>query len=222
MTFTILGRCEATGALGLAIASAAPAAAARSAHARAGVGVVATQNVTDPRLGPRALEVLYAGLPARETIDSVLFGYRHAGYRQLAVLDARGRTAVHNGAFALPLAAAAEAENAIALGSGLADEGVAEAALAAFRSKAGHLPGRLLAALGAGLDAGGTAEPLRSAGLLVVKDVAFPVVDLRVDWSEDPVGALETIWAVYAPRVDLHVAEALDPAAALAAAAGER
>jgi uncharacterized Ntn-hydrolase superfamily protein len=217
MSFSILGRCEATGALGMATASCAPAAAARQAHARAGVGVVATQNLTDPRLGARALEVLYAGLQARETIDSVLFGYRHADHRQLAVLDARGRTAVHDGALARGLAGSAGADNAIALGNRLADAAVPDAMLAAFRSKAGHLPGRLMAALRAGLDAGGTDAPVRSAGLLVVKDVAFPVVDLRVDWADDPVGALEALWALYEPQVDLYVAEALDPAAALAA-----
>ncbi len=43
-----------------------------------------------------------------------------------------------------------------------------------------------MAALAAGLRAGGEAGPVHSAGLIVVSDVPWPVTDLRVDWSEDP------------------------------------
>src|SRR5690606_4693817 len=51
MTFSLLARCPETGAFGMVISSSSPAVAARCAHARAGVGVAATQNITDPALG---------------------------------------------------------------------------------------------------------------------------------------------------------------------------
>ena len=39
--------------------------------------------------------------------------------------------------------------------------------------------------------AGGEAGPVHSAGLLMVREGAWPVADLRVDWHEtDPIGAL--------------------------------
>jgi uncharacterized Ntn-hydrolase superfamily protein len=72
-----------------------------------------------------------------------------------------------------------------------------------------------LRALRAGLDAGGEAGPVHSAGLLVVRDVSWPIVDLRIDWSdEDPVRALDSLWRRYAPQIDDYVRRALDPAGA--------
>ena len=53
MTFSLVARCARTGMFGMVISSSSPAVAARCAHARAGVGVVASQNITDPALGPR-------------------------------------------------------------------------------------------------------------------------------------------------------------------------
>ena len=61
MTMSISGRCERTGLLGIAIASSSLSVAARCAYARAGVGVCATQNITDPRLGPRGLALMESG-----------------------------------------------------------------------------------------------------------------------------------------------------------------
>jgi uncharacterized Ntn-hydrolase superfamily protein len=52
MSFAIIGQCGETSVLGAAVMSSSPAVAARCAHAGAGVGAVATQSSTDPRLGP--------------------------------------------------------------------------------------------------------------------------------------------------------------------------
>ena len=60
MTFSLVGRDGATGALGIAVTSSSPAVAARCAHVRAGAGAAASQNVTDPRLGRRLLDLLEA------------------------------------------------------------------------------------------------------------------------------------------------------------------
>ena len=68
MTFSIAGRCARTGGFGVAIATSSIAVGARCPHARAGVGAVATQNVTDPALGPLLLDFLRAGLTAAEAV----------------------------------------------------------------------------------------------------------------------------------------------------------
>ena len=62
MTFSIVGRCAVTGQFGMAISSSSPAVAARCAHVRAGVGVVASQNITDPELGTLTLDAMATGL----------------------------------------------------------------------------------------------------------------------------------------------------------------
>jgi uncharacterized Ntn-hydrolase superfamily protein len=59
---------------------------------------------------------------------------------------------------------------------------------------------------------GGEAGPIHSAGLLIVRDVPWPIVDLRVDWSDaDPVAALGAIWDIYAPQIEDYVRRAIDP-----------
>ena len=72
-------------------------------------------------------------------------------------------------------------------------------------------PRGCVAALAAGLAAGGEAGPVRSAGLLVGADVPWPVVDLRVDWHDDPVAELRALWELWAPQLDDYVTRALDP-----------
>jgi uncharacterized Ntn-hydrolase superfamily protein len=85
--------------------------------------------------------------------------------------------------------------------------------IAAFEAASGHLGTRLLQALRAGAAHGGEAGPIHSAGLLIVREVAWPIVDLRVDWSDaDPVAALGALWDIYAPQIDDYVQRALDPA----------
>ena len=101
--------------------------------------------------------------------------------------------------------------DAAAAGNLLASPAVPGAMIAAFEVGTGHLGDRLLRALRAGLDAGGEAGPLHSAGLLVVREVSWPIVDLRVDWHDDPIAALEELWRLYAPQIDDYVRRAIDP-----------
>ena len=81
----------------------------------------------------------------------------------------------------------------------------------AFHQASGSLAERLLIALQAGLDAGGEAGPVHSAGILVVDKLEWPVINLRVDWSETPIEDLYQLWKVYEPLVEDYVARALDP-----------
>ena len=216
MTFSISARCARTGEIGIAVASSSPAVAARCAHARAEVGAVATQNITDPTLGPAGLDLLASGLPARDALARLAATALHLEYRQLALIDARGRTAAFSGARTLGTHATAEGPGCVAAGNLLRTPDVPAAMVAAFAGSA-ELPlgARLVASMQAGLAAGGEAGPVHSAGLLVVREVAWPVADLRVDWHEtDPVAALAALWALWAPQMDAYVTRALNPASA--------
>ena len=214
MTFSIVARCAETGQFGVAISSSSPAVAARCAHARAGLGAVASQNVTDPRLGPQALDLLARGASAGEAAAILRRGMAHPDYRQLLVVDAAGGVAIHSGARALGVWAEATGADCAAGGNLLADAGVPAAMVAAFGAAAGSLGDRLLAALRAGLAAGGEAGPVRSAGLLVVDRESWPFVDLRIDWADDPIGMLGAAWEVFAPQATAYVTRALNPVAA--------
>jgi len=215
MTFSIVARAPAAQMFGVAIASSSPAVAARCMHGRAGVGAVATQNITDPALGLRVLEALGRGAQAPAALVETLSATPFGAFRQLLAIGGEGPPALHSGARTLGLAGAASGADCAAAGNLLAHSSVPAAMVAAFERAEGHLGGRLLQALRAGLDRGGEAGPVHSAGLLVVREVSWPIVDLRVDWTEDdPVRRLHAIWEIYAPQIDDYVRRAVDPAAA--------
>jgi uncharacterized Ntn-hydrolase superfamily protein len=136
-------------------------------------------------------------------------------YRQLTVIDALGDTAVHSGAHVLGLHASAQGSDAVAAGNLLADESVPAEMVLAFERGAGtDLGDRLIAALQAGLAAGGEAGPVHSAGLLIAGEVEWAETDLRVDWSDDPIGQLAALWRLWRPQAGAYVQRALEPGAA--------
>jgi uncharacterized Ntn-hydrolase superfamily protein len=64
----------------------------------------------------------------------------------------------------------------------------------------------------AGLVAGGEAGPLHSAGMLMVDKVAWPVAELRCDWTDDcPIENITIAWDIYKPQLDAYVQRAIDP-----------
>ena len=213
MTFSIVARSADRRQLGVAIASSSPAVAARCSHAAAGVGAVASQNITDPSLGPAVLAALSRGATASAAVRQCLDATAFAEYRQLLVIAREGAPIVRTGTHALGTAASATGADAAAAGNLLADRSVPAAMIAAFEAASGHFGTRLLHALTAALVLGGEAGPIHSAGLLIVREVPWPIVDLRVDWAEDdPVAELNSAWAIYAPQIEDYVRRALDPA----------
>jgi uncharacterized Ntn-hydrolase superfamily protein len=212
VTFSIVARCAETQMFGVAIASSSPAVAARCAHARAGAGAVASQNITDPSLGPRILDALAQGKPAATALREALSATEFGAFRQVLVVGAQGPGVVHSGAHALGLAGSAMGEHCAAAGNLLAREDVPAAMVLAFEAASGPFGVRLLQALRAGAGRGGEAGPIHSAGLLIVREVSWPIVDLRVDWSaQEPIAALAAVWEIYAPQIDDYVRRAIDP-----------
>lgn len=212
MTFSIVARCADTGMFGVAVSSSSPAVAARCAYAQAHVGAVASQNVTNPMLGPQALDLLARGASASETVEILRRAEPYRDYRQLLVVDAQGATAIHSGSKALGIWAGAQAGGVACGGNLLANPSVPQAMVDAFLSSSGHLGDRLISTMRAALKAGGEAGPVRSAGMRLVRDVQWPVADLRCDWSENcPIEELAKLWDIYKPQLDAYVTRALNP-----------
>lgn len=215
MTFSIVARCAETGMFGVAVSSSSPAVAARCAHARAGVGAAASQNITDPMLGVRILDLMALGASAVQAMEVLRASVPHMAFRQVTAVDAAGRSMIHSGSEILGTWAEVRDDGIACAGNLLANAGVPQAMAGAFKAARGHLGNRLLAAMHAAIDAGGEAGPVRSAGLKLVRDVPWPVADLRVDWTEAcPIQELSNLWAVYKPQLDDYVARALNPASA--------
>lgn len=214
MTFSLVARDGATGAFGAVVTSSSPAVAARCAHVRSGVGAAASQNVTNPALGPRLLRLLEEGVEPRHAIAAAVASDEYSGYRQLTVVDALGRTAAYSGDGTLGTHRTVEGDGVVAAGNLLSDPGVVDAMLAAYeRSDGAEFEDRLLAGLLAGRDAGGEEGPEHSAGIVVVDEVSWPVTDLRVDWADDdPMGELEQLWRRWATMKRDYLSRALRPA----------
>ena len=215
MTFSIVARCEDTGMFAVAVASSSPAVAARCAYARASVGAVASQNITDPTLGARGLELLHSGASAEEALSILCKTGRHIEYRQVLMVDAEGRSAVYSGPNALGVHAHAMDKNCASGGNLLASDQIPEIIVSNFVASSGAIGERVLSAMEAGLEAGGEAGPIHSAGMKIVRDVPWPIADLRVDWTEDgPIAKLRKLWEIYSPQLEDYVTRALDPARA--------
>ena len=211
MTFSLVARCARTGQFGMVISSSSPAVAARCAHVRAGVGVVASQNITDPARGPLILDRLEAGMSAPDALQAVTEGRAFIDYRQLLVVDREGRTAIHSGGQVLGTWGEARGKDCAAGGNLLDNPGIPAAMVAAFEGSKGHLGERLMQALEAGLAAGGEAGPVHSAGLKIADRLSWPLADLRIDWADDPIGMLRAAWDTYAPQMGAYVQRAEDP-----------
>ena len=215
MTLSLAGRCARTRHFGVVISSSSPAVAARCAFVRAGVGAACSQNITDPRLGTLLLDRMAWGFRAVEAVAAVVEETPAIAFRQLTAVDATGGTGAYSGDRTLGLYATSHGLDAVAAGNLLADQGVPGAMVAAFAASPElELEDRLMAAIRAGIAAGGEAGPVHSAGIAVAGDVEWRVTDLRVDWSDDPIGDLDRLWALWRPQKADYLQRALNPVAA--------
>jgi len=213
VTFSLVARCKDTGMFGIAISSSSPAVAARCSWATAGVGAVASQNVTDPSLGPATLKLMQNGAGAASALAEITSTAQFIEYRQLLAVDQQGATSIHSGSEALGTVAELATDHAAAAGNLLANTGIPEAMIDAFLSTDGHLGDRMVRALKAALTAGGEAGPVHSAGILLVDNVSWPVAELRCDWTPDkcPIKNVAEAWEVYKPQLADYTQRALDP-----------
>ena len=212
MTFSLVARCAKTGMFGIAISSSSPAVAARCSFARAKVGAVASQNVTDPTLGPLTLDLMQNGLSAEQAIQNIQSIGKFIEYRQVLAIDKTGMTSIHSGPNSLGIWTQAEGKNVAAGGNLLSNESIPQSIVDAFISSDGHIGDRLITAMRSGLTAGGEAGPVHSAGIKIVDKMTWPIADLRCDWTTNcPIEEVAKAWDVYKPQLDAYVQRAIDP-----------
>jgi uncharacterized Ntn-hydrolase superfamily protein len=212
MTYSIAAKCPRTGMFGVAVTTSSIAVGSRCAFARAGVGAVLTQHRTDPRLGPRGLDLLARGLTASEVIESLTKDDPTIGWRQLLVVDTAGHTAWFHGERIKSVHSAHRGVNCVAAGNIIRNTEVTRAMVEACDADPLlALPERLMRAMEAGYAAGSELKQVKSAALLVVDKQSFPYVDLRVDFDPRPLETLRWLWEIYEPSANIYVARAVDP-----------
>jgi uncharacterized Ntn-hydrolase superfamily protein len=195
VTYSIVARDAETGELGVGVQSQAFNTGAAVPWARPGVGAIATQSFTDRRYGYRGLELLAAGRAPQEALDELRVPDELARLRQVAFIDASGRSAQWTGAGCVPCAGNVAGENWAAQGNMLAAEAWS-AMGAAFETTTGSLAQRLMAALEAAEAEGGDFRGRGGAAILVVPAEGEPwerVIDLRVEEGDDSLGVLRRL-----------------------------
>jgi uncharacterized Ntn-hydrolase superfamily protein len=212
MTFSIAGRCARTGMLGAVVTTSSMAVGGRCAYAQANVGAVLTQHRTDPRLGPKMLERLREGAAPAAILKDFEKSEPGIGWRQLAIIDAKGQAAFLNGSNIYSVFKGLVGRDCVAVGNILRNTDVVDAMVQSFEAnEAEPLPERLMRAIEAGDAAGGELKQIKSAGLVVAHHESFPFVDLRVDLDPRPLVQLRFLWELYQPTADEYVTRAVNP-----------
>lgn len=196
MTYSIVARDSETGELGVAVQSRAFNTGAIVPWGAPGVGVVATQSYSEPSYGPLGLDLLRAGKTPEAALAELVAADDDRAYRQVAILDAEGRVAVHVGESCIRAAGYASGEGFSAQANMVDSERVWESMAETFEGSDGPLSDRLLDALDAAEAAGGDWRGRQAAGILVVAAEGEPwdrEVDLRVDDHPEPLVELRRL-----------------------------
>ena len=230
MTYSIVARDPESGELGVAVQSHWFSVGPIVPWARPGVGAVATQANVEVAYGPRSLDLLAAGAEPGAALAQLLAGDPLRESRQVAIVDAGGRTAAHTGGACMAHAGDCQGDGVSCQANIMASATVWPAMLTAYRAAEGPLARRLLAALISAEAHGGDLRGRQSAAILVVPATGEPwatTVSVRVEDHPDPLGELARLLTLHdaytlAGEADEHAAAGRhDAAAALYIGAAE-
>ena len=200
MTWSILVRDPATGALGAAVATRFFAVGALCIHVEGGVAALATQALINPMYAVHGMPRLRAGETPDAVAAALLADDAGREHRQLHMLDAQGRIAQHTGRDCVAWCGSVRGVDISVAGNMLAGPAVVEATLAAFQASGGDLAERLLTALEAGEAAGGDKRGRQSAALKICTSDPYPDLDIRADDHPDPLAELRRLHRVSQER----------------------
>jgi uncharacterized Ntn-hydrolase superfamily protein len=203
MTWSILARDPATGALGAAVATRFFAVGALAIHVEGGVAALATQALINPMYAVHGMPRLRAGQAPDGVVADLLAADAGRSHRQIHILDHNGRIAAHTGAACVGWCGSVAGVDISVAGNMLAGPDVVARTLTAFAEASGPMVERLLTALEAGEAAGGDARGKQSAALKVCTRDPYPDLDIRADDHPDPLGELRRLYAISRERFAL-------------------
>ncbi|HZQ62482.1 MAG TPA: DUF1028 domain-containing protein [Casimicrobiaceae bacterium] len=194
MTWSIIAR-DASGALGIAIASRFFAVGALCPHVRSGVGAVATQALVNPNYGPAALDLLAQGVAPHAVIERLVSADEGRDHRQVHLVHAQGISAAHTGGACIEWCGHRGGAEWSVAGNMLTGPEVLEATASAFeRHRNEPFAERLLRALEAGDAAGGDKRGRQAAALVICTTETYPALDLRVDDHDESIRELRRLY----------------------------
>ena len=172
-------------------------------YGEAGVGVVATQSLTNPAYGPKGLALMKQGLTPEQALKALIENDEGQVYRQVGMLNAKGEVATHTGDLCIAEAGHLQGENYSVQANLMLNNTVWDAMANAFENSKGKpLSERLLLSLKAAQAEKGDLRGKQSAAILIVSGTATgnswedTLMDLRVDDHENPLQELERLMKV--------------------------
>lgn len=220
MTYTLVARCPATGALGVGIATYSLAVGSKCPAVATGIGALSSQAFVNPTLKALGLRLLGLGHPAAQTLELLRASDPDFEYRQVAIVDRRGDVACHTGGRTRAWAGHQVGAGFAAFGNVLKGEAVVQAMAEAYSvASDADLAERLIRALEAGRAAGGQVGlegplPERSAHILVHDGEEHPLIDLRVDSHPDAVAEMRRVLDEFRPYLPFYRQRWREPAKA--------
>jgi uncharacterized Ntn-hydrolase superfamily protein len=198
-TYSIVAIDKATGELGAAVQSHWFSVGSIVPWVEAEVGAVCTQSFVEASYGPLGIELMRAGKSAEETLAGLIKADKHEDVRQVAMIDAKGRVAVHTGKNCIPEAGHFVGDGFSCQANLMLKNTVWPAMARAFESAKGELVERLMAALEAAEAEGGDIRGKQSAAIIVVRGKSSGVwwkdrlYDLRVEDHPAPLEELKRL-----------------------------
>ena len=200
MTWSLVAR-DASGALGVAVASKFFAVGALCPAVRAGKGALSTQALINPLYARDGIAALDSGLAPAQIVARLTAADGGREVRQFHLIDALGRSAAHTGRQCIEWCGHRAGDGYSLAGNMLAGPRVLEETARAYEA-ARDLPfaERLMAAMEAGEAAGGDKRGKQAAALLIHTTEDYPSLSLRVDDHPDPLAELRRLHAASLER----------------------
>jgi uncharacterized Ntn-hydrolase superfamily protein len=209
MTWSVVAYDQASGQLGVAVATRFFAAGALVPFVASKIGAITTQALVNPYYGIDGLQLLRKGHSSGEALQMLKGNDAGQAHRQVQIIDASGQVAVHTGKCCLPWSCHALGDAFSVAGNMLAGQRVIDNVFEVYScNSALPFPRRLIAAMLAGEAAGGDRRGRQSAALIIMGDNEWPALDLRVDDHPTPLEELDRLervsrqeWVRYRPFV---------------------
>lgn len=218
MTYSVVALSADGTKLGVATASRSLAVGAAVPALAPQVGAIVTQAYTNQRFRARGLALLRVGLAPQQVLEQLEREDEDFAFRQVAIVDVQGRTAVWTGERCTGWAGAHEGPGYVVIGNYLAGpDVVGQMHRVLSDPPPGTFTSRLLSSLEAAEAAGGDRRGQQSAALRVVnnafEDVSPPLteVDLRVDDDSTPLRHLRAMLTTLPVAADDVSEEVSDP-----------
>jgi uncharacterized Ntn-hydrolase superfamily protein len=198
-TYSIVAFDGETGQLGVAVQSHWFSVGPIVPWVESGIGAIATQSFVEVSYGPLGLELMRSGRSAEEALSVLVHADKNQDVRQVAMVDAKGRVAVHTGKKCIPEAGHYIGDGFTCQANLMLKNTVWDAMAKAFQSTKGELADRLVAALEAAEAEGGDIRGKQSAALIVVRGKSTGVgwkdrlFDLRIEDHAAPVQELKRL-----------------------------